>query len=138
MDGEWRDWIALWRLNSTPNIPVSLVSSLGEAGLKIINPNACEEETGNFVALAFLGHEAEVHFHSLELTRDTANPKDVVSELKVRFGEGKVTEEICPNCGKIFQCFSKGFLRAHMVCCRFTLMTTYFATIVKNTSLIRC
>ena len=44
-----------------------MVSSLGEAGLKIINPNACEEETGNFVALAFLGHEAEVHFHSLEL-----------------------------------------------------------------------
>ena len=55
-----------------------------------------------------LGHEAEVHFHSLELASDTANPKDVVSELTERYGEGKVTEEICPNCGIKFQCFSKG------------------------------
>ena len=64
------------------NIPVALVSSLGEARLKIFNPNAREEETGDFGPLALLGHEAEVHFHSLEPASDTANPKDVVSELK--------------------------------------------------------
>ena len=87
MDGEWGDWIALWGLNML-NIPVALVSSLGEAGLKMINPNAREEETGDFVALALLGHEAEVHFHSLEPAGDTANPKDVVSALKERYGEG--------------------------------------------------
>ena len=108
MDGEWGDWIALWGLTNMLNIPVALVSSLGEAGLRIINPNAREEETGDFGALALLGHEAEVHFHSLEPASDTANPKDVVSELKKkRYGERKVTEEICPNCGKKFQCFSK-------------------------------
>ena len=108
MDGERGDWIALWRLTNMLNIPVALVSSLGEAGLKIINPNACDEDTGDFGALALLGHEAEVHFHSLEPASDTANPKNVVSELKEKYGEGKVTEEICPNCGKKFQCFSKG------------------------------
>ena len=48
MDGEWGDWIALWRLTNMLNIPVALVSSLGEAGLKIINHNAREEETGDF------------------------------------------------------------------------------------------
>ena len=58
-----------------------------------------------------LGHEAEVHFHSLEPASDTANPKNVVSELKKKYGEGKVTEEICPNCGKKFQCFSKGVFK---------------------------
>ena len=47
MDGEWGDWIALWRLTSMLNIPVALVSSLGEAGLKIINPNAHDEDTGD-------------------------------------------------------------------------------------------
>ena len=107
MDGECGDWIALWGFTNMLNIPVSLVSSLREAGLKIINPNAREEETGDFGALALLGHEAEVHYHSLEPASDTANPKDVVFELKVRYGEGKLTEEICPNCGKKFQCFSK-------------------------------
>ena len=55
-----------------------------------------------------LGHEAEVLFHSLEPASDTANPKNVASELKERYSEGKVSEEICPNCGKKFQCFSAG------------------------------
>ena len=37
MDGEWGDWIALWGLTNMLNIPVALVPSPGEAGLKIIN-----------------------------------------------------------------------------------------------------
>ena len=64
-----------------------------------------EEETGDFGALALLDHEAEVHFHGLEPASDTTNPKDAVSDLKERYGE--VTKEICPNCDKKFQCFSK-------------------------------
>ena len=76
--------------------------------IEIINPNAREEETGDFGVLALLGHEAEVHFHSLEPASDTANTKEAVFELKERYGEGKVTEEICPNCGKNFKCLSKG------------------------------
>ena len=71
-------------LTNMLNILVSLVSSLGEAGLKIINPNARGEETGDFGALALLDDEAKVHYHSLEPASNTANPKDVVSELKVR------------------------------------------------------
>lgn len=88
------------------NIPVALVSSLGETGLKTINPTAREEETSDFVEFVLLGHEAEVHFHSLEPASDTANPKNIFSELKVRYGEGKVTEEICPSCGKTFLIFN--------------------------------
>ena len=110
MDGEWGDWIVLLGLTSMLNIPVALASSLGEAGLKIINPTAREEKTGDFGELALLGHEAEVHFHSLEPASDTANPKNVASELKERYGEGKVSEEICPNCGKkVPVLFSGGF-----------------------------
>ena len=84
MDNKCGDWIVLWGLTNMLNILVSLVSSLGEAGLKIINPNAREEETGDFGALALLHHEAKGHYHSLEPASNTANPKDVVSELKVR------------------------------------------------------
>ena len=35
MDGKWVDWIALWGLDNMLNIPVALVSSLGEAVLKL-------------------------------------------------------------------------------------------------------
>lgn len=46
-------------LTAMLNILVALVSSLGEAGLKMINPSGREEETGDFGELALLGHEAE-------------------------------------------------------------------------------
>ena len=36
MDGKWGDWIALWGLTDMLNILVALVSSLGEAGLKMM------------------------------------------------------------------------------------------------------
>ena len=69
------------------DIPVALVSSLGEAGLKTVNRSAREEETGDFGELAFLGH-------SFKPASETANPKNVVSDLKERYGEEKVTEEV--------------------------------------------
>ena len=32
-----------------------------------------------------------------------------VEELKLKYGEGRITEdEICPKCGKKFQCYSHG------------------------------
>ena len=58
--------------------------------------------------------------------------------IYLRYNEVKMTEEICPNCSKKFQCFSKGFLSTHMVCCKIYLMAAHFATIFKNMSLIRC
>ena len=57
--------------------------------------------------LALLRHEAEVHFQNLEPASDAANLKNVVSQLKERYGEGKVTEEICPNYGKKKRQFKK-------------------------------
>ena len=49
--------------------------------------SAREEETGDFGELAFLGH-------SFKPASETANPKNVVSDLKERYGEEKVTEEV--------------------------------------------
>ena len=70
-----------------------------------------------------IGHEAEVHFHSFEPASDTANPKNVVSELKERYGEWR------GDMSKLWQknsnAFQRGFLRAQMVCCK----TMRFATI---------
>ena len=82
--------------------------SLGEARLKIINPTAHEERTGDLGDIALLGHEVEVNFHSLKPS-GVADPKETISELKEKYGEEKVTEEICPNCGKKFQCYTQGF-----------------------------
>ena len=81
--------------------------SLGEAGLKIINPTAHGERTGDLGDIALLGYEAQVHWHSLEPS-GVADPKDTISDLKEKCGEGKVTEEIFPNCGKKFQCYTQG------------------------------
>ena len=41
---------------------------------------------------------------------DNAKRKpEVVEELKLKYGEGRITEdEICPNSGKKFQCYSHG------------------------------
>ena len=50
---------------------------------------------------------------------DVTHPKDASSELKEKYGEGEVTEEICPNCSKKFQCYSKGIFESEngMACC---------------------
>ena len=50
---------------------MALISSLGEAGLKTVNPSVREEETGDLGELAFLGHEEEVHFHSFQPASET-------------------------------------------------------------------
>ena len=95
-DGEWGDWIALSGLVNMLNLPVALVSSLGEGGLQIINPATNGDEGGDITVMALLGHEAEVYYHNL------GAPKDPVTEMKAKYGEGKVTEEICPKCGEKF------------------------------------
>ena len=50
-DGEWGDWIALWGLVNMLNLPVALVSSLGEGGLQIINPATNGDEGGDITML---------------------------------------------------------------------------------------
>ena len=99
MDGEWGDWIALWGLINMFEIPVAVVSSLGETGLNIIYPVAGYENEATR-DMALLGHEAELHYHSLEPIA-VQNPQlAIAQELNQKYGEGKITEEICPRCGR--------------------------------------
>ena len=60
------------------NLPVALVSSLGEGGLQIINPATNGDEGGDIIVMALFGHEAEVFYHSLEALQDP------VTEMKVK------------------------------------------------------
>ena len=50
---------------------------------------------------------------------------------------GKSARRFVQTVAKNSSAFQRGFLRAQMVCCKVTLMTTCFATTVINTSLIR-
>ena len=107
MDGEWGDWIALWGLINMLQIPVAIVSSLGEMGLKVIYPADCQNEAQATGDIVLLGHEAELHYHSLELMA-SQNPHLATSEeLKQKYDQGKITEEICPKCGPKFECYSQ-------------------------------
>ena len=66
MDGEWGDYIALLGLVNMLDIPVAVVSSLGEEGLHIIYPSKHSQKEADFDSIALVGHEAESHFHSLQ------------------------------------------------------------------------
>ena len=52
-------WITLWGLINMLEIPVAIVSSLGETGLNVIYP-ADYHEAQAFGYMALLGHEAEL------------------------------------------------------------------------------
>ena len=90
MDGEWGDWIALWGLINMLNIPVAIVSSLGEEGLNIIYPAGCEgKDDLRPGGMALLGHEAELHYHSLEAMDFTSHSNvqtSIATELKRKYG----------------------------------------------------
>ena len=88
MDGEWGDYIALLGLVNMLDIPVAVVSSLGEDGLNIIYPTVSHgEEDADFDSIALLGHGAESHFHSLQqMDKEAAKKPEVVEELKLKYG----------------------------------------------------
>ena len=70
-------------------IPVAIVSSLGETGLKVICPADCQNEAQATGDMALLGHEAELHYHSLE-PMTSQNPQlAIAEELKQKYGQGK-------------------------------------------------
>ena len=54
------------------------------------------------------GQEAELHYHSLEPMASQNRQLAIAEELKQKYGQGKITEEICPKCGRKFQCYSQG------------------------------
>ena len=114
MDGEWGDWIALWGLINMLEIPVAIVSSLGETGLNVIYPADYQNEAQATGDMALLGHEAELHYHSLEPMASQKPQLALVQELKEKYGEGKITEEICPKCGRQFECYTRGAVRDHL------------------------
>ena len=98
------------------NIDIAVVSSLGADGLQIISPSS--QHPTSFDGIALLGHEAELHYHSLEPAN---NPKPVTSSLdamRERYGEGVVTEEICIRCGKKFKSVSSGVHVSESGCVR--------------------
>ena len=78
------------------DIPVAAVSSFGE-GLPIIyTSNPHSQEKADFDSIALVGHEAESNFHSLQ--QMDVKTTDVLEELKLKYGEGRVTEDqICPK-----------------------------------------
>ena len=103
MEVEWGEWIALWGLINMLQIPVAIVLSLGETGLKVIYPADCQNEVQATEDIALLGHEAELHYHSLERMASQNPQLAIAEELKQKYGHGKITEEICPKCGRKFQ-----------------------------------
>ena len=125
MDGEWGDCIALWGLINMLEIPVAVVSSLGETGLNVIYPSACENKEQATGDMALLGHEAELHYHSLEPTASQNSQLAVVQELKQKYGEGKITEDICPRCGR----HTVSFRAVKVERYRFIQTTAFFATV---------
>ena len=87
------------------DIPVVVVSSLGE-GLPIIYPRNHSQEEADFDSVALVGHEAESDFHSLQ--QMDAKTRDVLEELKLKYGIRRITEyQICPKCGKNLQLFPR-------------------------------
>ena len=112
MDGKWGDWNALWGLINMLQIPLAIVSSLGETGLKVIYPADCKNEAQATGDMALLGNEAELHYHSLE-PMVSQNPQlATAEELKRKYGQGKITEEICPKCGRKFKCYSQSVFKS--------------------------
>ena len=65
-DGVWGDWITLWGLVNMLNIDTAVVSTLGEGGLRVINPADTSNTDHNLNRTTFLGHETEAHYHSLD------------------------------------------------------------------------
>ena len=49
--------------------------------------------------MALLGHETELHYHSLDPMASQNPQLAIAEELKQKYGQGKITEEICPKCG---------------------------------------
>ena len=75
-------------------IPVSIVSSLRETGLKVIHQAKYGDDTQANGDMALLCHEAELHYHSLEPMASQNPHIATANELKEKYSQGKITEEI--------------------------------------------
>ena len=84
----------------------------------VISPDSSKksQDTGS---MALLGHEAEYHYHSLEPVVSTWSSQSAVDFLIDRYGEGKITEESCSECGKKYQSVSSGIHVSERGCVRY-------------------
>ena len=73
-----------------PPLPGPIVDAL----LNIIYPTVSnDEEDTDFDSIALLGKQAESHFHSLQqMDKEAAKKPEVVEELKLKYGEGRITD----------------------------------------------
>ena len=62
-DGSWADWLMIFAAVNLLNRPISIISSIGEDGLRIIEPLS---SFGKRRQALLLGHLAEVHYYSLQ------------------------------------------------------------------------
>ena len=97
---------------------VALVSSLGQNALRIISPDS-SKKSQDIGSMALLGHEAEYHYHSLEPVVSTRSSQSAVDFLIDKYGEGKITEEYCSECGKKYQSVSSGIHVSERGCVRY-------------------
>ena len=130
MEVERGEWIALWGLINMLQILVAIVSGLGETGLKVIYLADCQNEVQATGDMALIGHEAELHYHSLERIASQIPQLAIAEEVKQKYGHGKITEEICPKCGRNSSATHKVFLRAVEHCS--TTQTTVSFVIVAS------
>ena len=107
------------------DISVAAVSSLGE-GLSIIYASNHSQEEADFDSNALVGHEAhQSNFHSLQ--QMDAKTTDVLEELKLKYGEGRITEDqICLKCGGKLTAIPKASMRGTMLFCRSMPTTVCF------------
>ena len=125
---ELGDYVALLGLVNIVDILVVVVSSLGE-GLPIIYPRNNSQEEADVDSIALAGHAAESDFHSLQ--QMDAKTTDVLEELKLKYGEGRITEDqIWPKMRKKFTAIPKASMRGTMVFCRSMPTTVCFVKIV--------
>ena len=80
--------------------------------MKAIYPADCQNKAQATGDMALLGHEAELHYHSLELMASQNPQLATAEELKQQYGQGKITEEICLKCGRKFECYSQGIFES--------------------------
>ena len=101
------------------------MSGLGE-GLSIIYPSNHSQEEADFDSIALVGHEAhQGNVHSLQ--QMDVKTTDVLEELKLKYGEGRITEDqICLKCGEKLASIPKASMRGTMVFCRSTPTTVCF------------
>ena len=88
-DREWGDAVAVRGLIEMLNIEVAIVSSLGEKGMCIFSPGVSQQSTTDLSEnMVLLGHEAGLHYHSLEPqlpTQVTEDKDKVIDQIRRRF-----------------------------------------------------